>query len=566
MEKEPPGGEGRSGSGTGRFFLRSYYPRTLAPRLIVPLTLIVIVVLGTTSFLALNSHRRQLLDEMILGADQLSGTIANSTWHAMLADRREDAYQMIQSIARQPGIEKVRFFNKEGRVMFSTEPEVGTFVDKSAEACYLCHARSQPLVRVDVPSRARIYARTSAASEGRARGKGRILGMVTPIYNEKACSDAECHAHPPGIQVLGVLDVSMSLERIDEEMAEAGLRSFLSTLLTIVLAGVFIGFFVRRVVGRPIRKLMAAADSVSRMQLDRPVALGYEGEIGELARSFEVMRVRLQQAMEELNGFTQRLERKVAERTAQLAATQQTLIQRDRLASLGQLSATMAHEINNPLSGVRNLAALMTRVLSHGGMTEERKGQFLEYLAQIEQETTRVSRIVSDLLSFARQTAPRQGMVDLEAVVRDTLILLRPQLIDASVEVAVDFQGNLPSVPCDRAQVMQVVMNLVRNAAEAMPQGGEIRIRTSRDTNLDTAVLEVTDTGYGIAKEHLVHVFEPFYTTKEEGKGVGLGLAVVYGIVTAHGGECDIRSDRGLGTTVRVSLPLAAVGAPVQPA
>ncbi len=544
------GSDGSDGNdGSDRSVWTGATPQRLAPKLILYLTLIVIAVLGVAGFVILRIHQHQLQDEMTLGADQLSGTIVNGMWNAMLADRRDDAYGMMKAIARQPGIERIRIFNKEGRVMFSTDSEEGRMVDKNAEACYLCHARSAPLVRVDVPSRARVFHRP---------GGGRILGMVTPIYNEASCSEAACHAHPADIHVLGVVDLDMSLDRVDREMAGARLRALLVTLLTIVTAGGFIGFFVRMFVDRPIRMLIEATHAAGDMHLEHPIDLGSRDEIGELARAFDVMRRRLGDALEEINQFNWELGRKVTERTAQLQTAQQNLIRQDRLASLGQLSASMAHEINNPISGVRNLAALMLRILGREGFPAGREQEFRNYLGQIERETVRVGRIVTELLTFSRQSQPKRTPSDLNTLVRNTLALIDHKVSDCGAWVQLSVAQDLPVVACDPAQIMQVVLNLVLNAAESMPKGGRIVLCTSVDPVRRVAILEVEDSGAGISEENVAHVFDPFFTTKEDGKGVGLGLAVVYGIVHNHGGTIEVESEPGKGTLVRVTLPLGA--------
>ncbi len=522
-------------------------PQRLAPKLILWLTLIVVAVLGLSTAVNLRIHEKQLQEEMILGADELSGTVVNGMWNAMLADRRQDAYRMMQNIARGPGIERIRIFNKEGRVMFSTGREAGTLVDKNAEACYLCHARQQPLVHVTVPSRVRIFRRPAG---------GRLMGLVTPIYNEPSCSNADCHAHPAEIHVLGVLDLDMSLVRVDREMRGARWRALGVMFLTIALAGGFIALFVRRFVGRPIGELIRATKAAARMDLEQPIDLSARDEIGELARSFEIMRRRLREALDEINSFARELEQKVAERTAQLRAAEQNLIRQDRLASLGQLSASMAHEINNPISGVRNLAALLNRILGQDGVPPERLPEFRSYLGQIEMETARVGRIVADLLTFSRQSRPKPVPCDLNEVVRNTLSLIAHKLADSRVWLQLSLAGDLPPVPCDKAQIMQVVLNLVMNSAESTPHGGRVVLCTFVDRAADRAVIEIEDAGSGIPEEHLARVFDPFFTTKEDGKGVGLGLAVVYGIVQGHDGTIEIESEPGKGTLVRVGLPL----------
>jgi two-component system, NtrC family, sensor kinase len=565
-DESSPGRDGRRDGGTSGW--RALVPRKLAPKLIIYLTLIVIVVHGISAFITLGVHQRQLQQEMVLGADQISGTITHGTWQAMLADRRDDAYQMMQNIGRQAGIERIRIFNREGRVMFSTGPDVGTMVDKNAEACYLCHAQSRPLVRVDVPSRVRVFRRPS----GR-----RVMGMITPIYNEPACYDAECHAHARELQVLGVLDVDMSLARVDREVAAARMRALGVAMMTILLTGTCIALFVRRFVGRPIGRLIEATQEVSRMNLDQAVDLHTGDEVGELARSFDLMRLRLRSALEANRQFTQELEQKVVERTAQLEATRQRLVRKDRLASLGELSATMAHEINNPVAGVRNLAMLMNRLLKEEGLGPDEVPRFRAYLEQVEQETGRVGRIVSDLLSFSRQGQPLREPTDLNAVMRNTLTLVAARLQQSWTWCRFEPEPSLPPVPCDKAQIMQVVLNLVMNAAEAMKDGGEIVLRTGCERSADAgpgagaagdrsrrclgdggvAVIEVQDRGTGIPEDVLARVFDPFFTTKPEGQGVGLGLAVVYGIVEAHGGTVELRSKPGEGTTARVTLPLS---------
>jgi two-component system NtrC family sensor kinase len=530
--------------------VRFAVPRRLAAQLILALTAIIVVAEGVFGLVILKTQEHQLLDNMVVGADQLSRSITSATWHAMLADRREAAYEVMQTIALKQGVDRIRIFNKEGRVTFSTvAAEKGTQVDKRAEACFLCHAETQPLVRVDVPSRARIF----RAPDGR-----RTLAMVTPIYNEPACSSAECHAHAAGKNVLGVLDVGLNLAGVDREIATVRWRLLLLFVIEIALISVLIAVLTRRLVGAPIGSLIAATQSVSKMELDQPVKVNVGGELEELARSFDAMRERLRDAVAELNALTVGLEAKVEERTQQLKAAQRKLLQGDRLASLGQLAASVAHEINNPLSGVLNLSMLMQRIITDKGIPRGRVAEFRRYLAQVVQETARTGRIVSDLLAFSHRSRPLGTTADLNRVVTSTLEIAQHKLDAGRITVALDLADGLPNVQGDAARIQQVVMNLVINAADAMPAGGRLNFSTRVRPDGRTAVLEMRDTGVGIAPEHLPHIFDPFFTTKENGKGVGLGLAVAYGIVQAHGGEIDVSSVVGEGSTFRVILPLAA--------
>lgn len=525
-------------------------PRSLAQKLILSLTVIVIVIAGAFGFISAKTQERQLLNAMILGADQLSKGITSSTWHAMLADNRESAYETMQTIAHKQGIDRIRMFNRDGRVMFSTRPEAADRqVNKAAEVCSVCHATQQPKVHPETPSRVRISNGPDA----------RILSMVTPIYNEPACSQAACHAHPAGMKVLGVLDVALKLDWVDREISSAQLRSTVATAVQILLIALFIRFFTRRFLSRPVAQLIAGAKSVAEMNLDTPIEVSRDSEeIGELAHSFESMRERLRLALAEINQFTQNLETKVEERTEQLKAAHQKLMQSDRLASLGQLSASVAHEINNPISGVLNLSMLMQRILTDDGIPKARIPEYRKYLGQVVSETSRVGRIVSDLLAFSRRSKPQRAPADLNRIVTSTLSLVSHKLRLTNVEAELDLDPNLPAVQCDASQIQQVALNLLMNGAEATQgkRAGKLLITTRRDPSGKQVMLAIRDNGEGIAPENLSKIFDPFFTTKPEGKGVGLGLAVLYGIVEAHGGEVTVKSKVGEGTTFTIVLPL----------
>jgi two-component system NtrC family sensor kinase len=525
-------------------------PKRLALQLIVSLTIIVVIVVGLSSYINVKTQEKQLLDSMILGADQLSRGITAATWHSMLDDRREAAYQVMEKIAEKQGINRIRIFNREGRVMFSTNPsDKNRQYGKESDACSLCHSTLPPKVQVGMPSRARIF----QGADG-----SRKLAMVTPIYNEPACSSAACHAHPPGMKVLGVLDVDLDLDQVDRELMGIKVRSVGVTLLATVSIGLFIVVFTKRFVDAPIRRLIDGTRAVSNMELDHPIEIHSSEELSELAQSFNIMREQLKKAMTELNELNQGLETKVRERTNQLEVAHQKLIQADRLASLGQLAASVAHEINNPISGVLNLSMLMQRIIKDSGIPAEKLPEFRKYLSQVASETSRAGRIVADLLAFSRRSKPATAEADLNKIVENTLSLVDHKLRLIDIEIERDLAPGLPMIVCDAPQIQQVVINLVLNASESMTgkPKGKVIVRTHREQQ--GVVLEVQDNGEGIPREHLSKIFDPFFTTKEEGKGVGLGLAVVYGIIKAHGGDVEVDSTPKVGTVFRVTFPLVS--------
>lgn len=533
--------------------MNSFRKKRLALRLIVSLTILIVVAEGIAGYYTIRTQERQLLDEMIVGADQLSKAITSATWHAMLADHRADAYNVMQTIASKQGIRLIRIFNKEGKVMFSTSRSAEAQVDKRGEACYVCHASNQPLVKVDVPGRARVF---------RGVDGKRTLAMVTPIYNEPSCSQADCHAHPANITVLGVLDVAMNLDSVDREMADMQTSVFVTAMIHVLIIGIFIVFFTRRFVDTPIRELIEGTRAVSAMKLDTPFEIETNGELGELAHSFDAMREQLRLALARINEFTEDLESKVAERTDQLNVAQQKLWRSDRLASLGQLSASVAHEINNPIFGVLNLSSLLQRIVDENGIPPNRIPEVRKYLDQIVDETSRVGRIVADLLAFSRRSKPQQIDTDFNSVIRSTTSILSHKLKLMNVEIQLNLSELLPVVSCDAAQIQQVLINLIMNGAEAtqLKGGGKVIVTTSLNQGGASFKLEVADNGDGISPDNLSKIFDPFFTTKEEGKGVGLGLAVVYGIVEEHHGEIEARSKLHEGTTFIVTLPVAGGG------
>jgi len=521
----------------------------LVTKLMLAVAGVVAIIAVISGYTIYRAEERHMLDVVIAGADQLSGSITAATWHAMLADRRDDVYQTMQTIAEKQGIDRLRLFNGQGEVTFSTSAEdARRRFSLDDPQCSRCHKQGLRLATLPLRERVRIQEQ---------EGGARRLSVITPIPNEPHCSNAACHAHPPQVRVLGILEVSLKLDTVDEELANMQTRIAVRALAEILLILPLIYFFARRFFTRPIDHLIASTKAISRMDLGQPVTIPeHAGEITDLARAFEVMRVRLKDAVDRINSFTQELEDKVEQRTRELKSAHQKLLQTDRLASLGQLAASVAHEINNPVAGVLNLAKLMERLLRDDGVPPERLADFRRYLGQIVSETTRVGRIVGDLLAFSRRSMPHHGETNLNQVVESTLSLAAHRLKLANVTVDLRLDPALPLVLCDRSQMQQVVLNLVLNAAEAMQPHGEGLLRIETGCNGDEIFLRVADNGEGIPPEVLPRIFDPFFTTKPEGKGVGLGLAVTYGIIQAHQGDIDVSSQPGKGTVFTINLPL----------
>ncbi len=531
--------------------------RGLAFTLSLWLTIIVVVIAAVSGYISQRSQQNQLLRTMILGADQLSKSITSATWHSMLADDRGSAYQIMRTIAEKQGIDRIRMFNSEGQLTFSTDAvEARTMALAPGDNCRSCHQlRNQQAAPKMKRAALGDGVRIVTSPDGH-----RSLNVAATIYNERSCSQAECHAHPERIHLLGILNVALRLDPVDQEAAQMRMNVITTAVLQVLLAGSMIVLLIRRFVGVPIRDLIAGTKAVAKMDLDKPISIRNKSlELEELEASFNIMRERLRTALGELNDAADLLEARVAERTEQLNAAHQKLLHNDRLASLGQLAASVAHEINNPISGVLNLSMLLERIMKEGAVPPGREEECRKYLARISRETSRVGRIVCDLLAFSRRSKPQRAAADLNNLVKSTVSLVGHKLKLNETGVELDLAPNLPPVKCDASQIQQVILNLVLNAAEATlaRQGGAVTVRTRLSTGGRSVELLVQDNGEGIAPENLRKIFDPFFTTKSEGKGVGLGLAVVYGIIQAHDGDIDVKSTLGKGTVFTVSLPLS---------
>jgi len=250
------------------------------------------------------------------------------------------------------------------------------------------------------------------------------------------------------------------------------------------------------------------------------------------------------------------LMRMVEERTQQLKASHERLLHQDKMASLGKLSSSVVHEINNPLAGILNLVMLSQRILKEDEIKASELELFRQYLGLMETETRRIGRIVSNLLTFARQSKVEFVRFDLNELIEQTLLLNSNLLKLNRIRVIEELEHNLPLICGSEDQIKQVIMNLVSNAVESMNGVSRkcLTIKTFSKEKGKTVGIEVIDTGTGIPQEMMSKIFEPFYTTKKKGKGVGLGLSVVYGIIQEHGGQIYVDSNQGKGTSFFITL------------
>jgi two-component system NtrC family sensor kinase len=487
--------------------------------------------------------RQALMDQALSGAILFGETISSATRRAMLEDRRADAYEIMRAIGRQPGIDLVRVFNKDGKITFSSLPgEEGRVLDRTEESCRPCHQGPEPLSRLTPERASRVV-----EIDGH-----RALHIITPTHNESRCSASACHHHARGAQVLGVQEVLVSLEEADRRQATARWIGLAAAVLgATLLGGALVGFARRRVV-QPVAAILEGTRRIARDQLDHEIHVKDRGELGVLAESFNEMTRALRSVEGDLKALNVDLEQKVEDRTADLRRAQVALVQTEKLSSLGQLSASIAHEINNPLAGILTFAKLVTRELETAVPDLAVRAKLTRNLALVEREAGRCSAIVRNLLDFARERPLKLEPVDANQAVEESLQLVGHKLEITGFKLDCRLR-TLPNVRADFGELRQAVVNLALNGMEAMGQGGTLLVETRTTDGGRTVEIAVEDSGPGISPENLRKIFDPFFTTKE--KGTGLGLSVVYGIVQRHGGRIDVESAPGHGARFVIRLP-----------
>lgn len=426
-----------------KLILKRYLTK-ISLKLILTVGVVTIAIISVYSYFSIQAQRDELLSQAEVYANKLSETIRNSTHLSMLENRSDQTHHIINTIAQEPVLREIRIFNKEGRIIFSSQKEfIGQMVDKNAEACYACHTANEPLERLPMEERMRIY-QTSQDST-------RILGIINPIYNEPSCWEAECHVHPDEQKVLGVLDVKLSLKDVDTQIANSQFRSIVFAIIAIALLSIIIGIFVRRWVEKPVNELVTATEKVGGGDLNYLIKYLGSDEMGLLAKSFNNM-------------------------TRKLAEARMQLFQSDKMASLGRLAAGVAHEINNPLTAVLTYSSFLLKRVKSPEVQED--------LKVIVRETKRSREIVKSLLDFARQSVPKKSNADINEIINSAISVVENQISLKQIKLEKNLDENLPQIRIDSNQMQQVFINLLVNASDAFLENNGKIVVSSRLINL----------------------------------------------------------------------------------
>lgn len=391
--------------------------------------------------------------------------------------------------------------------------------------------------------------------EAEIDGKRHII-IIEPILNEEACF----HCHGSSRKIIGGMIVKTNVERALRTVTAAKNRTILTTILALLAIIVISYAMIEKFISRRVQRLAGGVKKVAAGDLDFEIQARSSDEIGDLARSFNIMTHELKEARDEITNWTLTLEDLVEERTAQLKRAQENAIQAEKMASMGRLAAIVAHEINNPLAGIRTYAKLM---LKRGAeLFPGDAVKYIQYIETIESESARCGEIVRGLLQFARPTKPKISQHDINTLVEETLRLVQHQIDLLNIEIKLELASESPQISCDDQKIKQALVALLLNACDAVQSDtGFIDISTYLMEEKKRVGIAISDNGIGMDEETRSHMFEPFFTTKtvspekESSLNSGLGVSVVYEIVKSHQGSIEVESELGKGTTITICLP-----------
>ncbi len=503
-------------------------------KLILVVGCVVITIISIFSYITVNSQRNESIFLIAQSAHQLSETVKSSTKYDMLINQRESVHKIIETIGKQDGIEKVRIFNKEGEIIFSSDKEeMGDMVDKRAEACYACHAADQPLERLSISERTRIF-----------QGKNNIrnLGIINPIYNESSCWQGDCHAHGKNQKVLGVLDITMSLEDVDRQINASHIKMFVFSLSAILAISFILWFFVQRLVGRPVSSLVKATQIVAEGNLNYKINMDIKDELGDLGKSFNEMAYslkdqteRLQETSEELNKAYQKLKKAYKE------------VGEKNKAYLEMLGF-VTHELKSPLASiVFALASLREGIL--GKLNKAQKST----LKSAANSADYLNFTIANYLNLSRfeegeLTLKLKTVIINKEIISPAINRISEMASDRKMTIFCDVPSNL-QLTCDPDLLNHVFQNLLSNAIKYGKKGGKIDIGFIDETKNGFIQFYIFNEGQGFNKKEAKILFNKFsrfhaesYDTKS---GTGLGLFVTKVIIEKHGGEVRAESQPG---------------------
>jgi two-component system NtrC family sensor kinase len=530
-------------------FRSSIYSRVVY---IITLSSVILFVLFGVIF---KSVYEQYLNTVIRqNGNNIGSFVEGSLYHSMLENDKSTLQRTLDIINTMSGIDEVNMYNDRDSIVYSSFSS--DTASHSNPDCLSCHADLLTMF----PRKEKSYRIINVKSEcsmNQNDNSHRHLLIRSPILNEKSCYTSSCHAHNESDVVLGSLVIKIPLNDLDIAVEKSSSKFYLLATLTTLLLVFILIFFTRKKIKNPLNDIIKASIAVAngnkRTRLEiKPNQLD---DMRMVSQAFNDMLDNLQSATEELQNWSQQLEYKVQKKSEELGAAQNELIHIERIASLGKLSSSVAHEINNPLSGILIYTKLIYKQLSNPELYASKRESILKHLKLIENETKRCGDIVKGLLDFSRKEQEDFEAKHLHVILQETYDLMTHPIRIANISFYTDFSAESDLVSCSPNQIKQACIAILVNASEAVLENGEIVIST-KNTEADSVKIEISDNGIGIPEDDIPHIFEPFFSTKHDASGIGLGLAIVHGIVKSHNGKIEAKSEVGKGTVISITLPL----------
>ncbi|MFH1852222.1 MAG: ATP-binding protein [Candidatus Neomarinimicrobiota bacterium] len=476
--------------------------------------------------------------------------IINRALHkSMLINDNTELREIIVELTKLSGLLQIDIYDQQGNLKHATGQLSGLESEQNiAEKIEQIHHQ------IDAES----YSPEQFYTISRIGNIGRILKLSTPILNEPNCTNTACHIHSGDDPILGLLQIKLSLSEIDKTRASSEIYYFALVSVFILASIIIMVTFTERTIHRPMAHIVRASNEVAKGNLDIriPVQDFKDADVSHVGTAFNNMLDELGQANKKLRRWSKDLEETVRIKTEEIKRTQNELIRIERMASLGKLSSSVAHEINNPLSGVLTYSKLVARLLKKDPVDPEDMQNIFGYLEMIESETKRCGNIVKGLLDFSRQEPSRHEIVPLNSILVETQTLMEHSFKVAQVDFETDFSAIADLIQCNPNQIKQICIAVLVNAIEAITREGRVTFTSGNNDDLSEVNITITDNGSGIRSEDKDHIFEPFFTRKKDGAGSGLGLAVTYGIVQRHKGRIEVESELTKGTKFVITLPV----------
>ncbi len=480
---------------------------SLKTKIIVSVSAILAVTIGLGTWINIGYQRVQMEDALEDNVLIISNTIEKSLATAMLQGKSREVQSILEAVGGYHNIQQVKIFSPTGVILKSSRRwMIGRKVDASTQKWFLEGKFKKPIKR---------------RSEG-------IFSVLFPIENTEPCM----HCHGSKAKLNGVLSVEVSMAQTQEKVGELSKTMFLWAFGITAILAISLSLFLTRFVSTPIQDLMRTMERAER-GLEARVEVRSADDIGRLGEAFNSLLSKLERAR-------RRVERYHYEQMKRA----------DRLASIGEMAAGIAHEIKNPLAGIAGVIQVLKKDLPPG---DQKRSVLEEVLSQVE----RMDKAVRNLLSFARPPEPKMTLVDINEVIGRLLDFLAPQFAKYAITFERKLASGIPWLSLDPDLMQQAFLNIALNAIQAMPEGGKFTAETRVDSPGADVPGQVTvifsDTGKGISPENVSKIFSPFFTTRQQ--GTGLGLSITQRIIEQHGGEINVTSQQSKGANFTITMP-----------